>query len=99
MNDSPKHFGPYTRKRTSFELWAELLELCTRKARTQSWLMRTMGVNTNTIKELLEHLLTRQLLKKEEQEQFTHFITTDKGEEALKQYYLLISQFFGKKAL
>lgn len=92
-------FGPNKQRRSRFELWSELLELCSWNARTQSWLIRKMGLNTRTIKEVLEFLLVRQLIKKvsDELNEAQSYLITEKGKEALKQYYLLISQFFSKK--
>ncbi|MFQ6123645.1 MAG: winged helix-turn-helix domain-containing protein [Candidatus Heimdallarchaeota archaeon] len=83
-------------RRSKFEIWAELLEACARTPRTQSWLLRKVGLKTSAIKEALDFLVTAGLI-----EQLTtsgsdlgEFQTTGKGEEALTQYYQLITKYF-----
>ena len=75
-----------------------MLELCAWNPRTQSWLVRKMGVNTRTIKEILDFLLVRKLIDKNpgENGELFQYLTTETGKEALKQYYLLVSKFFIK---
>lgn len=94
-----KDFGPNKNRRSRFELWSELMELCMWNPRTQSWLVRKMGVNTRTIKEILKFLLVRKLIDRKQGEngELFQYLTTETGKEALKQYYLLVSKFFAKK--
>ena len=92
-------FGPNKQRRSRFELWSEVLDFCLWNGRTQSWLIRKMGVNTRTIKEVLEFLLVRKLIEKKQGEKNGGevYFTTEPGKEALKQYYLLVSKFFVKE--
>ena len=97
--NTSKDFGSNKNRRSRFELWSEMLELCMWNPRTQSWLIRKMGVNTRTIKEIAEFLQVRKLIEKKlgEDDGSHLYLTTDTGKEALKQYYLLVSQFFVKE--
>jgi len=83
-------------RRSKFEIWAELLEACARTPRTQSWLLRRVGLKTRTIKEALEFLATTGLIErlKSLNKDLDEFKTTKKGEEALTQYYELVTKYF-----
>jgi predicted transcriptional regulator len=85
-------------RRTKYERWVEILEACVWEVRTQSWLMRHLGMKTQIIKEDLSFLLEADLLKQmdEPQEGIYEFKTTDKGRDALTQFYKLVTQFFAK---
>ena len=99
FNNNKETFGPKKHKRSKFELWFELLEYCTRTARTQSWLINKLGVKHASIKALIDILLKNKLIEitKTEDNRYDAYLTTSKGEESLKQYYHLISSFFTKK--
>ncbi len=100
MNTSmsiPRLKGSYkSSRRDKFEIWSALLEACLYSTRTQSWLMRKLGLNTAAIKESLDTLVKAGLLFLTNEPAIGRFEyrTTDKGKSGLKQYYLLISQFF-----
>ena len=83
-------------RRNKFEIWAEVLEACMRNARTQSWLLRKVGLKTRTMKEILHFLQTIGLIEqlKTLDNGYRVFQTTRQGESALIQYYELISIFF-----
>jgi predicted transcriptional regulator len=83
-------------RRNKFEIWAEVLEACARNARTQSWLLRKVGLKTRTTKEVIYFLQTVGLIEQltEFDNGYRSFRTTRKGESALIQYYELISKFF-----
>ncbi|MFX0196903.1 MAG: winged helix-turn-helix domain-containing protein [Candidatus Hodarchaeota archaeon] len=83
-------------RRSKFEIWAEILEACIRTSRSQSWLLRRVGLKTQTIQESLHFLITSGLIiqlstSNGDQREFQ---TTKKGEEALAQYYELITKYF-----
>lgn len=80
-------------RRTKYEIWIEILETCLWTSRTQSWLMRRVNLKTIKIKEALDFLKSRQLVAEIEGE-FITYITTQKGSEALKQFYDLILNYF-----
>jgi predicted transcriptional regulator len=60
--------------------------------------MRHLGMKTQIIKEDLSFLLESELLEQmdEPQEGIYEFKTTEKGREALTQFYKLVTQFFTK---
>jgi len=83
-------------RRSKFEIWAELLEVCARTPRTQSWLLRRVGLKTQAIKEALDFLVTAGLIENlpSADSDLGEFQTTKKGEEALTQYYDLVTKYF-----
>jgi predicted transcriptional regulator len=72
------------------------MEACVHTARTQSWLMRQVGLKTKAIKEAINFLLTTGLIKQQHSSDrnLGEFQTSAKGEEALTQYYQLVTKFF-----
>ena len=86
-------------RRGKFEIWSALLEACLRTPRTQSWLMRKVGLNTAAAKEALSSLTSGGLLEQESEPTagIFEYKTTEKGKAALAQYYELITSFFGTK--
>ncbi|MFX1405252.1 MAG: winged helix-turn-helix domain-containing protein [Promethearchaeota archaeon] len=86
-------------RRGKFEIWSALLEACLRTPRTQSWLMRKVGLNTASAKKALSSLTSGGLLEQESEPTagIFEYKTTEKGKAALAQYYQLITSFFGTK--
>lgn len=83
--------------RNRFEIWSEVLEACLRNCRTQSWLIRKVGVKTSAMKEALDFLECTGLIEKVENPNVGlnyEFRTTAKGEQALLHYYQLIMDYF-----
>jgi predicted transcriptional regulator len=93
----PHSWSPGSR-RTKYERWVEILEACVWEVRSQSWLMRHLGMKTQLMKEDLSFLLDAELLEQLEEPQagIYEFKTTEKGREALTQFYKLVTQFFAK---
>ena len=91
----PRGWKPGPR-RTKYERWVELLESCIWETRTQSWLMRTLGLKTQMIKEDIQVLLDAGLFEQvdEPEEGVYVYKTTAKGQAALQQFYKLVTQFF-----
>ena len=87
---------PQSQRRTKYERWAELLEACVWESRTQSWLMRTLGMKTQIIKEDLDFLLKAALVEQVDAPDVGIFVyrTTEKGKDALNKFYQLITRFF-----
>ncbi|OLS16153.1 MAG: hypothetical protein RBG13Loki_0200 [Promethearchaeota archaeon CR_4] len=85
-------------RRNQFEIWAEVLEVCVRTGRTQSWLLRQLRLKTSAIKEALEFLLGAGLIAAtiNADVDTRQYQTTPKGEEALTTYYKLITKYFVK---
>ncbi|MFX1507705.1 MAG: winged helix-turn-helix domain-containing protein [Promethearchaeota archaeon] len=84
-------------RRSKFEIWSELLEICTKTPRTQTWLRNNLGLKTSSVKEALRFLVARDLIQQVNNFGSIEFITTKKGTEALLQYYNLITNFFHEK--
>ena len=87
---------PRGARRNKFEIWAQVLEACARTTRIQSWLLRRVGLKTRAIKEALRFLLTAGLIEQRlpSDDGRREFRTTAKGEEALTQYYQLVTKYF-----
>ena len=83
-------------RRNKFEIWSEILEACRYEDKTQSWLLRETRLKTSAIKEELQFLIKRNLLNQTNNPKYNTigYLTTEKGKEALKQYYQLITKFF-----
>lgn len=92
--------GYKTPRREKFEIWSAVLEVCLRTPRTQSWLMRKIGLNTAAAKDALKTLTKGQLLQQinERTAGIIGFKTSEKGRAALTQYYQLITYFFEPKS-
>ncbi len=100
MNPSPSnHTSSGAARRNQFEIWAEVLEVCARAGRTQSWLLRQLRLKTSAIKEALEFLLGAGLIVATVNADVDtrEYQTTPKGEEALTTYYKLITKYFLKE--
>jgi predicted transcriptional regulator len=76
------------------------MEACARTSRTQSWLLRRIGLKTSAIKEALEFLMTSGLIEQvpSTESDLGEYQTTVKGEEALTQYYQLVTKYFVAKS-
>ncbi|MFW9908232.1 MAG: winged helix-turn-helix domain-containing protein [Candidatus Thorarchaeota archaeon] len=87
---------PFNQRRSKYERWAELLEACVWESRTQSWLMRTLGLKTQIIKEDLDFLTKAGLLEQVDEPDVGIFVfqTTEKGKEALSRFYQLVTRYF-----
>jgi predicted transcriptional regulator len=84
-------------RRNRFEIWSEVLEACLRDSKTQSYLIRKVGVKTSTVKDALDVLEESGLIEKVENLEAGlnyEFRTTVKGENALLQYYKLVTEYF-----
>lgn len=83
-------------RRTKYERWVELLEVCVWETRTQSWLMRQLGMKTQSIKEDLSFLVKAGLLDQLDEPQvgIYEFKTTERGRDALNQFYGLVTRYF-----
>ena len=81
-------------RRSKFEIWAEVLEFCLRAKRTQTWLLRKTRLKTNTIKETLQFLFSRNLIKKFNDGDYIKYQTTKRGQEVLDRFYTLINDYF-----
>ena len=85
-----------TARRTKYEIWAEILEVCSRTPRSQSWIMRELRLKTSTAKETLDFLVDRRLIEtvKGKNDKWDEHKTTILGKQALHDFYNLIRQYF-----
>lgn len=95
-SNSYKNEKNHSIRRNKFEIWSEILESCNRIPRTQSWLLRELRLKTSVIKESLLFLTERNLIYKVDEENYNTiaYSTTDRGQEALRNYYNLITKYF-----
>ncbi|MFQ6125320.1 MAG: winged helix-turn-helix domain-containing protein [Candidatus Heimdallarchaeota archaeon] len=83
-------------RRSRFEIWAEILESCARTTRTRNWLLCRVGLKPSAIKEALNFLMTAGLIEQlpSSNRDLGEFQTTAKGEDALTQFYQLVTKYF-----
>ncbi len=86
-------------RRNQFEIWAAVLEACARTSRTQSRLLRELGLNTSAIKQALDFLIAGELITRtnNSESDVAYYLTTDRGVEALNAFYRLVKDFFSQK--
>lgn len=84
-------------RRSKIKIWAEILEICAKTPRTQTWLRNNLGMTTVAVKDALRFLLTRDLIEQINNFGLIEYLTTKKGTEALLQYYNLITNYFQEK--
>ena len=81
-------------RRNKFEIWAEVIELCLRERRTQTWLLRETRLKTSAVKETLQFLISRNLIRQFNEDDLLKYQTTERGEEVLKKFYSLVNDYF-----
>ena len=98
LSTSTPESKPYRRER--FQIWSAILESCLYQSRTQSWLIRKIGLNTSAAKDALSTLTNGGLLELVDQPTVGkyEYRTTARGESTLKEYYHLVAQFLGSKS-
>ncbi len=87
--------GPTTR-RTKYEIWAEILEVCLKSPRSQSWILRELRLKTVNAKEALDFLSERGLIEMIhlENSKWDGYRTTILGKQALHDFYKLLRHYF-----
>lgn len=93
-------FTDGTQRRTKYEIWAEILELCLHTPLHQSKILRNLNITTAKVQESLGFLLERDLIIQIEdgKGKWFQFQTTKKGEAALDGFYNLIMNYFTPKS-
>ena len=83
-------------RRTKYEIWVAILEVCLNSPRHQSWILRELSLKTNHAKQEIEFLLHRKLLNEilNKEDNWPAYQTSLKGKKALTHFYRLISNFF-----
>ncbi|MFX1313493.1 MAG: winged helix-turn-helix domain-containing protein [Promethearchaeota archaeon] len=88
-----------TGRRNKYEIWAQILDLCSREPCHLSKILQKIRLKTNLCKEYLLFLLERNLLEtiEKENDRSIMYQTTLRGKEALNDFYKLITKFFTLK--
>ena len=83
-------------RRSKAQMVVEVLEACTYEFQTQTSLLRSIGLTTESIKRILEFLLQGDLIKVQADplKENNKYQTTSKGRKALTQYYDLMTTYF-----
>ncbi|MHA1838833.1 MAG: winged helix-turn-helix domain-containing protein [Candidatus Ranarchaeia archaeon] len=83
-------------RRSKAQMVVEVLEACTYKPQTQTSLLRTAGLTTESIKRILEFLLQGKLIELQADPIMDNnkYQITPKGTKALTQYYDLMTIYF-----
>ncbi|NHJ46317.1 MAG: hypothetical protein FK733_00885 [Asgard group archaeon] len=86
-------------RRSKYEIWSEILEVCLYTPRTQTWILRKLGLKTSSVKEAIQYLIERGLLEVNNGNEESYlYKTSRKGEEALILFYQLITKYFDSKS-
>ncbi len=85
-----------TARRTKYEIWAEILEVCSKTPRSQSWILRKLRLKTTNTKDALNFLTEHGLIERVqiENSKWDGFRTTVLGKQALHDFYKLLRQYF-----
>ena len=88
-----------TGRRNKYEIWAQILDLCSRKPSHLSRIIQKIRLKTSLCKDYLLFLLERNLLEAIEKENDRGISdqTTLRGKEALNEFLNLITKFFTPK--
>ncbi|WP_457919753.1 winged helix-turn-helix domain-containing protein [Candidatus Lokiarchaeum ossiferum] len=83
-------------RRNKYELWVEILDLCTSQEIHLSQIIRDLRLRTSKCKEYLLFLMQKDLLhvKHSSTDNSIVYITTNKGKKAVQQFMQLISKYF-----
>lgn len=82
-------------RRNKYEIWIEILDLCTTNKIHLSYIMRELRLQTGKCKEYLKFLIERDLLAViETQQDGIIYLTTEKGRECVKNFLEDINKFF-----
>ena len=94
-----KYTNSSTGRRNKYEIWMQILDLCSREPSHLSRILRKIRLSTNLCKEYLLFLLERDLLEaiQKENDRGLSYQTTLKGREALLDFSNLITKFFVPK--
>ena len=86
-------------RRNKYEIWAQILDLCSREPSHLSRILQKIRLKTSLCKEYLLFLLERNLLEtiEKENDRGISYQTTLRGKEALNEFYNLVTKFFTPK--
>ena len=86
-------------RRNKYEIWAQILDLCSREPSHLSRILQKLRLKTSLCKEYLLFLLERNLLEtiEKENDRGISYQTTLRGKEALNEFFNLIAKFFSPK--
>ena len=83
-------------RRNRYDILAEILVACEEQVRTQSWLLSHLRLSTSLGKRCIDYLVDTNLLEIEKLEELASisYVTTVRGLEALRIYYILTNDYF-----
>ncbi len=86
-------------RRNKYEIWAQILDLCSREPSHLSRILQKIRLKTSLCKKHLLFLLERNLLEiiEKEKDRGISYQTTLRGKEALNEFYNLVTKFFTPK--
>ncbi len=86
----------FLRRRSKYDILAEILAACKKQPRTQSWLLVHLRLSTCSAKNYLGFLLAARLVDadKTQGHRTTTYATTVNGEKALENYIILTTRYF-----
>lgn len=88
-----------TGRRNKYEIWAQILDLCSREPSHLTRIIQKLRLKTSLCKEYLIFLLERNLLEtiEKENDRNISYQATLRGKEALNEFLKLITKFFTPK--
>jgi predicted transcriptional regulator len=82
------------RRRNKYDILAVILTACRNRPRTQSWLIRHLGLSTSSAKFFLSFLVASKLVEVKKSQVQKTYTTTANGKKALRHYVVLTTQYF-----
>jgi predicted transcriptional regulator len=95
MTKSKEHFEASAR-RNKYEIWVEILSLCSYQSMKLSGIMRELRLRTGKCKEYLIFLIQHHLLQisRDEEDGNIKYTTSEKGKNAVKDFFHLLGTYF-----
>jgi predicted transcriptional regulator len=82
------------RRRNKYDILALILSACRKQPRTQSWLVRHLGLSTSSAKKFVNFLRDAKLIEANKHQEQKTYATSAKGKKALKHYIALTAEYF-----
>ena len=82
------------RRRNKYDILAAILTACRKQQRTQSWLIRHLGLSTSSAKFFLSFLVAAKLVEVNKSQVQKTYTTTAYGKKALRHYVVLTTRYF-----
>ena len=82
------------RHRNKYDILALILDSCRKQPRSQSWLVRHLGIPSSSAKKFVNFLIAAKLIEANKRQEQKTYTTTARGKKALKHYIALTAQYF-----